>query len=42
VMPLAIVAVVVAYVLTVWLPSPRAWFGGTAPSSVTAPPLPAR
>ena len=42
VMPLAIVAVVVAYVLTVWLPSPRAWFGGKAPSSVTAPPLPAR
>lgn len=42
VMPLAIVAVVVAYVLTVWLPSPRAWFGDTTPSSVTAPLLPAR
>ena len=42
VMPLAIVAVVVAYVLTEWLPSPRAWFGDTTPSSVAAPPPPTR
>ena len=31
VMPLAIVAVVVAYVLTEWLPSPRALFVDTTP-----------
>jgi hypothetical protein len=26
-MPLAIVAVVAAYVLTVWIPAPRSWIG---------------
>lgn len=38
VMPLAIVAVVVAYVVTQWLPSPRSWLGEALPGGV--PPTP--